>query len=69
MDSLFCITTMLLNLSSEPMFDDKRDNKALVRASYVCYNDDRYKDQPCLKYFIKSDVGVYNVICGFKEKR
>lgn len=62
-----CITTMLLNQSSFYFGSDKRDLSSLKRATEVCKTDERYKDQPCLRKFLKRENGVYWALCGEKE--
>jgi len=57
-----CLAAVLINISG---FDwDKHDKKIFKRAEYVCANDKRYEDTPCVRKFIKKEERVYNVICG-----
>lgn len=43
----------------------KQDQEALNRAKVGCGK--YYKDQPCVKYFIKKSGGRYHVICAARK--
>lgn len=62
-----CITLVILNASNQPFTSDPRDLKSLARAKHVCATDSRYRDQPCLKKFLKKENGIYWAICAEKE--
>lgn len=62
MISLVCAATLWINLTKEPWND--HDKKIYRRAQHVCSSDDRYKETPCVKKFIKSDIRTYRVLCG-----
>lgn len=64
MKTLICLSTLILSYSGDQVFQTKQDIAALKRAEFVCSTDSRYREQPCIKAFIKKDIGVYNVICG-----
>jgi hypothetical protein len=42
----------------------EQDYQALKTATARCQT--MYSDAPCLKYFLKSDDGIYSAICGVK---
>lgn len=65
MTSLLCAATIWINLTN---FDwNDHDKKIYKRARDVCYT--KYKDNPCVKKFIKSGKKSYRVLCGVENGR
>lgn len=62
MNTLICVTTMLLNITGQPY--NQNDYKVLTRAQVVCERD--YKG--CVKTFQKRPEQTYRVLCGEKEE-
>lgn len=62
MNSLICLTTILLNISGSSY--NKQDFKNLEAAQTTCAT----KYNSCLKNFQKREKGVYRVLCGEKEQ-
>ena len=60
--SLSCAATILVNLSGDPW--NKHDEKVRKRAVYVCANDPRYKDTPCLYKLVKTKPRSFQAFCG-----
>lgn len=65
-NSLVCVTTLILNYSGFTLNDN--DFSIIKRGHYVCNTFDQYKSTPCLKKFIKKKEREYLVICGELEK-
>lgn len=59
---MICVAIILINLSSLPW--DEKDFRIIERAKYVCANDERYRETPCVKRFTKHPAQHYEVICG-----
>ena len=68
---LLCASVFISsNQSIEPW--NAHDMKILTRARFVCSNDGRYTDTPCVKSFVKTEVRAYRVVCGrgfYKEEK
>jgi hypothetical protein len=63
MTSLICAATLWINLTNFEW--NTHDKKIYNRAKSVCVF--KYKSNPCIKKFIKSDKRTYRVICGAKS--
>lgn len=57
---LECAIAIVINLSKEAITPN--DELAMTAAAKGC--QERYKDAPCLKKFIKVEPLVYRVVCG-----
>lgn len=62
---MICALVIMINMSSEPW--NKRDERNYRQASVTC--GVKYKDAPCLRQFIKKEPGVYEALCGPRERR
>lgn len=60
---MICAAVLLINLSGIPFNDF--DRKVIKNAKEGCSK--YYKDNPCLKQFIKKEKLVYSAICGPKS--
>ncbi len=60
--TILCSASFFLNTSGIPWND--HDKKILKRAEFVCGNDARYTENPCVHTFTKTEAQVYRVICG-----
>ncbi len=62
MTLILCSATIWINLTLEPW--NNHDRKVYKRAVFVCGNDPRYADTPCVGSLTKTEPKTYQVICS-----
>lgn len=63
---LLCLPVKIINTSGIPW--NKDDDAILTRAKYVCGNDKRYTDTPCVGMIHKKEERHFLVLCTYKRE-